>query len=170
MCYPLAGVSLWVEVSASHKVYGKQMFKENLLITHKGLSGPAILQISSYWQSGSAIRINLLPEIELYDVLQDAKNNTPQKKLSTILKPYWPTKWLSYWLEAHGGDKTLQELTKAAMHDLSDKTHHWQVMPVGTEGMAKAEVSSGGIDCNELSSQTFMAKKQEGLYFIGEAI
>ncbi|MGV6858993.1 MAG: NAD(P)/FAD-dependent oxidoreductase [bacterium] len=161
----LSGISLPVVVWCQH-----QHFRENLLFTHRGLSGPAILQISSYWQKGLALCIDLVPDEDLEDRLLEAKTSTPQKHLPGILSRYLPKKLAQRFCEQRFGDQALAELSDQKIKDIAATLKNWQVTPSGTEGMRTAEVCTGGIDTDELSSKTFESKKVPGLYFIGETV
>ncbi len=159
----LSGTALDVVVS-NHL----QQFAEPMLITHQGLSGPAILQISNYWLPGESITINLLPNDSALDELQRAK--AENKTLSSVLKPHWPNKFRQRWLELNAPERSLAELSNAEIEQLASKLNAWEVWPEKTEGYAKAEVTLGGVDTDEVSSKTLEAKKQKGLYFIGEVL
>ena len=144
-------------------------FKENILFTHRGLSGPAILQISSYWQPGEAIVINLLPEVDVVEFLKTRQSRQPNSKLKTVLAEVLPKRLLPVLLAADI-DKPLQEISNRGFNDIAQQLQNWQVKPNGTEGYRTAEVTLGGIDCNELSSKTMQSSKVKGLYFIGEIV
>jgi predicted Rossmann fold flavoprotein len=153
----LAGVSAEVVVSA-----GKQRFREKMLITHQGLSGPAILQISSYWKRPNPILIDLLPDRELTPGIKRRDLNAVRSALRTHL----PQRFADRWLELH----PLRGWNLAALMDYDRRLHHWEVMPADTEGYAKAEVTAGGVDTDELSSKTMESHKVPGLFFIGEVV
>jgi predicted Rossmann fold flavoprotein len=157
----LAGVS--AEVVAS---IGAQSFREKMLITHRGLSGPAILQISSYWKPSQAITLDLAPERELTAMLRDptARRDLPSAKAAFRIA--LPNRFAERWLDLHPP----QGWTNNALDELERRAHHWQIIPEGTEGYAKAEVTAGGIDTNELSAKTMESRKVPGLYFIGEVV
>lgn len=146
-----------------------QSFRENILFTHRGLSGPAILQISSYWNQGDELGINLLPDIDLLQVLEENQS----KQLNTILANYFSKKlsqtlcelWFKEWY-----DKPIAEISKTNKEQIVKQLHQWQFKPNGTEGYRTAEVTKGGIDTNEISSKTFESNKVKGLYFIGEVL
>ena len=167
----LAGVSLEVEVSAGPK-RAQGSFVEDLLFTHRGLSGPGILQISSYWQSGEAIAIDLLPGRDAAAELLEAKTSGTKRQIGNLLAQWLPARLAQAWLETHDIS------TEARLADLSDKTlrrlgeafARWTLIPSGTEGYRKAEVTKGGVDTKELSSTTMMSARVPGLYFIGEAV
>ncbi len=159
----LSGVSIDALVSL-----GKQRFRENILFTHRGLSGPAILQISSYWKPGQAVRINLLPD-ENVDELLRAQQTSPQT-FATWLGARLPQRFAKVWASLQRADKPLRQYSPKELQRLAERLQHWQLTPNGTEGFAKAEVTSGGVDTNELSSKTMEANQVSGLYFIGEVV
>jgi predicted Rossmann fold flavoprotein len=145
-------------------------FRENILFTHRGLSGPAILQISSYWQPGEDITINLLPEVDIENLLKTRQSEHPNTKLKNVLGEVLPKRLLLKLLGQDSVDSTLQTLSHARIHEIAQQLQHWQVKPNGTEGYRTAEVTLGGVDCNELSSKTMESTKVAGLYFIGEVV
>jgi predicted Rossmann fold flavoprotein len=145
-------------------------FNENILFTHRGLSGPAILQISSYWQAGEAISINLLPTLELVDFIKKRQAAQPNIKLKTALADVLPKRLIPAVLGQKTADKSLQELSQVRIEAIATQLQHWQIKPNGTEGYRTAEVTLGGVDCNELSSKTMESGKVSGLYFIGEVV
>jgi len=161
---PLAGVAADAIVSC-----GRTSFREALLFTHRGLSGPAILQISSYWHAGEAVTINLLPDLgDSFDWLRAARDSRPKAALKTLLAEKLPSRLA----EAIALDwpGPLGSLSNKQLQAISDRCSRWHVVPSGTEGFKKAEVTRGGISTSELSSKTMEAKKQPGLYFIGECV
>lgn len=145
-------------------------FKENILFTHRGLSGPAILQISSYWRPGETVNINLLPELDVTDYLKKRQLKQPNLKLKTVLSEVLPKRLLPALLDSVLIEKPLQELSNVLINEIAEKLQHWQLKPGGTEGYRTAEVTLGGVDCNELSSKTMESNKVAGLYFIGEVV
>ncbi len=145
-------------------------FRENLLITHRGLSGPAILQISSYWKKGDSVSINLVPDLDPYVELEQAHKEHPDTLLATILARWLPKRFAQRLCEYYFDNKPLKQFQHGTLRDVAKLLNEWTLQPDGTEGMRTAEVSSGGVNCNELSSKTFESKKVPGLYFIGEAI
>jgi len=161
----LSGIS--VESNVSNE---RIKFRENILFTHRGLSGPAILQISSYWKPGEDITINLLPEIDLAELIKTQQTKQPNTKLKSALTEILPKRLIPVMLGPEIIDKPLQELSRSSIREIAGKLHHWKIKPNGTEGYRTAEVTLGGIDCNELSSKTMESKKESGLYFIGEVI
>jgi len=144
-------------------------FKENLLFTHRGLSGPAILQISSYWQPGESITVNLLPEVNISELLKQRQTQQPNLKLKTVLSEHLPKRTLAALL-GEIIDKPLQELSQVRIDNIAQTLQNWSIKPGGTEGYRTAEVTLGGVDCDELSSKTMASNKTQGLYFIGEIV
>lgn len=166
----LAGLSLPVAVEAgSGKTKGT--FLEDLLFTHKGLSGPAILQISSYWRAGEKIKINLLPEVDVTSELVNGKT-TLRKNLGNILSQWLPSRLAEGWLDYLGMDPAsrIADMPNKTLEAIGSSLNHWVVHPGGSEGYRKAEVTLGGVDTRELSQQDMMAKKVPGLHFIGESV
>ena len=155
----LAGVAAEVVASVDH-----QQFREKMLITHRGLSGPAILQISSYWRTGEGISIDLAPGRELTLRLQSGKRDAAAFR--TTLREVLPSRLAERWAEVHPPAKW----TNAALEEAERELHRWQVVPQGTEGYAKAEVTAGGVDTDELSAKTMESRKVPGLFFIGEVV
>ena len=148
----------------------RAQFRENILFTHRGLSGPAILQISSYWQPGEAININLLPDLDVVEFLKTRQATHPQSKLKTVLGEVLPKRLVLTLLGEASVDRPLQTISHAQLREIAQQLQHWQLKPNGTEGYRTAEVTLGGVDCNELSSKTMGSKKVAGLYFIGEVV
>ncbi len=152
---------------------GNQSFRENLLLTHRGLSGPAILQISSYWDNGASVKIDWSPEVELFDYLKSMQLKKTQAQLNTILSQLFTKKlseaFCQNWF-AEFFHQPIVQLSHETLRKISDSLHNWQVVPSGTEGYRTAEVTLGGVDTNEVSSKTFQANDVEGLYFIGEVL
>jgi predicted Rossmann fold flavoprotein len=143
-------------------------FRENILITHRGLSGPAMLQISSYWQPGRALSINLLPNTDIFDIL--LSNQRAEIELSNLLSQYLPKRFAQAWCELCGESRPLKRYDSRELRDIADRIHDMQIKPAGTEGFKKAEVTAGGVSTAELSSQTMGSKSVPGLYFIGEVV
>jgi len=163
----LSGISIGCEVTSESGV----SFKENILFTHRGLSGPAILQISSFWQAGEYVSINLLPDSSLIETLNDWRESQAQKSLKNLLTTLLPKRFIELLLEGKQiPDKAVNQLSHSEMQNLHHYFHAWKIKPNGTEGYRTAEVTLGGVDTDELSSKTFAAKKSEGLFFIGEVI
>ncbi|WP_138379270.1 NAD(P)/FAD-dependent oxidoreductase [Luteithermobacter gelatinilyticus] len=161
----LAGVSVNAEVQ-----FGKTVFRDALLFTHRGLSGPAILQISSYWREGRPIRINMAPDTDITAMLREAKESHPRQELATILAEYLPRRLARFICEESGISGRLADLSHKKLDHVARMIQDWQVLPNGTEGYRTAEVTLGGVDTDELSSRTFECKKIKGLYFIGEVV
>lgn len=161
---PLAGVSLDVEVRA-----GKGRFREQVLFTHKGLSGPAILQISSYWEPGMDVVINLLPDSDVLAFLEE-RQGSEQLLSNALAELGWPKRFAEAWLARQGCLVRLKELTPKKRVQLAEQLHHWRIKPNGTQGYKKAEVTRGGVSTKALSSKTMEAKAVPGLYFIGEVV
>jgi predicted Rossmann fold flavoprotein len=145
----------------------KQNFKENILFTHRGLSGPAILQISSYWHSGESISINLLPDIAILEEIKNVKHN---KQIKSFLAEYLPKRVVDTLLDSEFATKWIQSMSKHEQQHLASIIHKWEIKPNGTEGYRTAEVTLGGVDCDALSSKTMETKSVTGLYFIGEVV
>ena len=145
-------------------------FKENILFTHRGLSGPAILQISSYWNPGESININLLPDMDVEDFLMSRQKQKDKKKLKTLLSELLPKRLITIFVPETILDKPLQELSKNQIRGIHLRLQQWEVKPNATEGYRTAELTLGGIDCNQISSKTLQSSKAEGLFFIGEVI
>lgn len=164
----LSGVSLEARVSCVGKNSKVPEFRENILITHRGLSGPAILQISNYWKRGTPISINLLPEDDVHEMLRS--NQSSEVELANLLSRVLPKRFAQAWCELYAVSKPLKQYQAAELNDIAQKVHHMQVTPSGTEGFKKAEVTAGGVSTTELSSQTMEAKHVPGLYFIGEVV
>ena len=161
----LAGISL--DATAT---LGKVRFTEALLFTHRGLSGPVILQISSYWREGDTITIDLLPGTDVFDHMKEAKNSQPKKEVHTVLAPLLPKRLAHRVAEWTGCDGRLAETSDKALRRLAEQINAWRVTPNGSEGMRTAEVTVGGVDTKELSSKTMEAQSVPGLYFIGETV
>ncbi|HEY0426900.1 MAG TPA: NAD(P)/FAD-dependent oxidoreductase [Pyrinomonadaceae bacterium] len=160
---PLAGISVDSVVSA-----GKASFRENILFTHRGLSGPAILQISNYWQREKTISIDLLPTENVLELLE--KNHSSRQNLDNFLARFLPNRFAEIFTEQKLSNKPLNQLSKKEIERIAATINDWQVKFSETEGFHKAEVTLGGVDTDELSSQTLEAKKVSGLYFIGEVV
>jgi len=145
-------------------------FRENILFTHKGLSGPAILQASSYWQPGEALEIDLFPELDLAEHIQQMQQQRPKLELKNLLGEQLTKRvaqrWCDLWLE----NKPLDQLTANDIQRITSACQPWTVWPAGTEGYRTAEVTLGGVDTNALSSKTMEARNHPGLYFIGEVV
>lgn len=163
----LSGISINTEVTSEDGT----KFKENILFTHRGLSGPAILQISSFWRAGQAVTINLLPESPTDRLVAEWRDTCPQKSLKNMLSTVLPKRFVEALVKQKDiSDKAINQISNDEISYLSQYLHQWQIKPNGTEGYRTAEVTLGGVDTNELSSKTFEAKKAKGLFFIGEVI
>jgi len=157
----LAGVSLDVIASTDGR-----RFREAMLFTHRGLSGPAILQISSYWQTGKAITIDLAPDADPLSPIRASPSHRDSLALKRALRSALPTRFADRWLALHSPER----LPNAALDAFAAELHHWNITPVGDEGHDKAEVTAGGVDTSELSAKTMECRKVPGLYFIGEVV
>ncbi|AYR22991.1 NAD(P)/FAD-dependent oxidoreductase [Herbaspirillum rubrisubalbicans] len=166
----LAGIALEVEVETGVKKE-RGYFLEDLLFTHRGLSGPAILQISSYWKPGAPLTLNLLPQLDVAETLIEGKGSI-KKNLGNILAQWLPNRLAEGWLKIHGFDAgaRIADMPDKSLKKLGDSLNRWVIVPSGSEGYRKAEVTLGGLDTRELSQQSMMANKVSGLHFIGEAM
>jgi predicted Rossmann fold flavoprotein len=165
LCQSLAGVAVDAEIS-----WKNIKFREGMLFTHRGLSGPSILQISSYWRESTPITINLLPDMDLYLWLKEQRNLHPKQEIHNILSGLLPKNLLLAILDNSKIIGRIADLSDKKLQSLSDFFQRWQIIPTGTEGYRTAEVTLGGVDTNEISSQTMESKKVAGLYFIGEVL
>jgi predicted Rossmann fold flavoprotein len=156
----LTGVSTEVIVAADH-----QSFREKMLITHRGLSGPAILQISSYWREGKAIRMDLAPDCDVTAAIRESKVRNLAAARSAF-QEFLPKRFAARWLDLHAPSAW----TNQALALLERQVHEWVLEPAGTEGYEKAEVTAGGVDTDELSSRTMESRNVPGLFFIGEVV
>ncbi len=143
-------------------------FRENILLTHRGLSGPAILQISSYWKKGDAVSINLLPEADARALLRAQREG--QQELHNLLAQFLPRRFAQVWCELFAPSKSINSYTQKELETVARRLHDWRLVPDGSEGFKKAEVTIGGVDTDELSSKTMESRKVPGLYFIGEVV
>jgi predicted Rossmann fold flavoprotein len=157
----LTGVSAEVIASCNG-----QQFREKMLITHRGLSGPAILQISSYWRKPQQVVIDLAPGLEVTAVFRDPKTPRQPGTLRAELRKFLPNRLADRWFELHG----LSSVTNKDVENLEHQTHTWSLTPAGTEGYEKAEVTAGGVDTDELSAKTMESRRVPGLFFIGEVV
>jgi len=157
----LAGVSAEVIASCDG-----QSFREKMLVTHRGLSGPAVLQISSYWKAGQAVTLDLAPERELTAALREPKARRDLAAAKSAFRAALPARLAERWLDLYPP----AGWSNHALDDLEHRAHHWEIVPAGTEGYAKAEVTAGGVDTGELSAKTMECRKVPGLYFIGEVV
>ena len=159
----LAGVSIDANVST-----GKTAFRENILFTHRGFSGPAILQISNYWKRDRPVTIDLLPDVDAAVLIESERSE--RQNLANYLSKFLPQRFAQSFAERIGINKPVAQLNKAEIKKIADALNSWQVEFTATEGYDRAEVTLGGVSTDELSSQTMESKKQPGLYFIGEVV
>ena len=162
---PLSGIAVPCIVSNE-----RQQFKENVLFTHRGLSGPAILQISSYWLAGEFIEINLLPDSDLEMCLKETRQQKVKNSLKTVLDYYLPKRLVTCLIPEELLNLPMPDLSDRHIQQVASQLHQWTIRPNGTEGYRTAEVTVGGIDCNALSSKTMESKQVPSLYFIGEVV
>ena len=165
----LSGVSFTAEVSTD-----AMSFTDQVLITHRGLSGPVILQISSYWQKGQVVSLNLLPEMDVASYLSEAQQTQGKVQLKTLLSEHLPKQLAQRLIQTLGQASWLEcplgAINTKALSAFGEQLNQWQLTPSGTEGMRTAEVCLGGVDTDAIDSKTLQAKTQPGLYFIGEAL
>src|SRR3569832_1591263 len=165
----LAGLALPVAIETGSKKE-RMSFHEDLLFTHRGLSGPAVLQISSYWHEGDALWIDLTAGADVLDELQRAKAGGSRKLLANVLSAFVPSRLAAAWVAQDASwQRPVSECSDKALAALADRLSRWELLPSGTEGYRKAEVTAGGVDTRELSQQT-LESKQRGLFFIGEVV
>jgi predicted Rossmann fold flavoprotein len=166
----LSGVSLEVAIDAGSGK-ARQRFVEDLLFTHRGLSGPAVLQASSYWREGTPLHIDLAPGQDLADALRRDKAQS-RRQLGNQLAQYLPQRLGEQWLRSHGLDPALPmpQTRDRDLSTLAESLHHWQIVPTGSEGWRKAEVTLGGVDTRELEGQSLQSRRVPGLHFIGEVV
>ncbi|QBM17696.1 hypothetical protein MARI_18170 [Marinobacter sp. JH2] len=162
---PLSGVSCPVEAHCHN-----HHFKEPMLVTHRGLSGPSMLQVSSYWQPGDEVRINLLPGQQIQEDLFALRKNKPQSTIAQYLNQHLPKRFAQAFNELQGWSRPLQEYRGTELEQTADTLGNWTVKPAGTEGYRTAEVTLGGVDTRQLSSKTMAVLDQPNLYFIGEVV
>ena len=162
---PLAGIAVNARVACN-----KSAFTENLLFTHRGLSGPAILQASSHWLPGQSVSIDLLPDQNLAQLFETARKKHPKKQLKSIVMGFLPKRLVQVRLPGNLGGVPVGAASKKQLAAAADAFHHWQLVPGGTEGYRTAEVTVGGVDCNGISSKTMEARRVPGLYFVGEVL
>lgn len=161
----LSGIAIDSMVSVK-----QQTFRENILFTHRGLSGPAILQISSYWQPGEILTINLLPDLDLFFILKQKKVSNPKSILKTELIQHLPKHVIETFFTKELLETTLANMRHEQFEKIAQQLQEWQIKPNNTEGYRTAEVTLGGVDCDAISSQTMEARNIPGLYFIGEVL
>lgn len=167
----MPGIAIDAQVSWQHAA-----FRENILLTHRGLSGPAILQISSYWKPGTPIHIDLLPQLDMHDIFKSQRYCNQQ--LSNLLANYLPKRFVQVWCDrvltglalSHMGNKPVRQYQNTALSQIAEQIRNWEVVPSGTMGYKKAEVTLGGVDTHALSSKTMEVKQLPGLFFIGEVV
>jgi len=165
ICKELTGLSLEAVVS-----FKKTFFEEGMLFTHRGLSGPSVLQISSYWKLGDNIKINLSPKLEVKKFLNDRKISNPKQDISIIVSEILPRRLAHIICNENNVSGNICELSNKILGGLSNSINDWSINPTGSEGYRTAEVTLGGVDTEEISSKTMMSKKHPGLYFIGEVV
>ena len=161
----LSGVALPVESRCN-----AARFRADLLITHRGLSGPAILQISSYWQAGDDLRLDLLPDSDAFESLREQQRERPAAELKTVLGDLLPRRFAQRLCEVWLGNKPMNQLRETELREIAGQLEAWPVVASGTEGYRTAEVTLGGVDTHQLSSTTMQSRLVEGLYFIGEVV
>ncbi len=170
LCRPLAGVAVDAEVSHGVK-RARTVFRDALLFTHRGLSGPAILQISSYWQPGEGIRVNLAPDQDIKAILAQARGQSGRGQIAGHLSRHLPARLAeAIALELGLADARLADQGNAVLDRIATRIHDWQLKPVGSEGYRTAEVTVGGVDTRDLDARTMEARSQPCLYFIGEVV
>ncbi|MDX5592434.1 NAD(P)/FAD-dependent oxidoreductase [Pseudovibrio sp. SPO723] len=161
----LAGIAVDAVVS-----FGKTRFREGMLFTHRGLSGPSILQISSYWQEGQEIGVNMLPDGNMLETLKLGRQNSPKQDIRTLLGDVLPKRLATFIGDHHGFTGRLADQSDKVFNKVAEAIHNWRVKPIGTEGYRTAEVTLGGVNTKALSSKTMEAKDVPGLFFIGEVV
>lgn len=166
LCSELSGTS----VEDCRVSCNGQSFVENILFTHRGLSGPAILQISSYWQPGDSLSIDLLPHLELASWLREQQQERPNSELKTLLASHFSKKMAGLLADNWFTSKPIKQYSASELKDIGERLHNWQLVPAGTEGYRTAEVTLGGVDTREISSKTMESLKSPGLYFVGEVL
>ena len=165
ICKELTGLSVEAVVS-----FKKTFFEEGMLFTHRGLSGPSILQISSYWKLGDNIKVNLSPKLDVDKFLNDRKISSPKQDIGVIVSEILPKRLAHIICNENNVNGNICELSNKVLTSLSNSINAWAINPIGTEGYRTAEVTLGGIDTEEISSKTMMSNKHPGLFFIGEVV
>ena len=165
LCKELSGLSLEAVV-----FFNKTFFQEGMLFTHRGLSGPSILQISSYWKLGNNIKINLSPKLDVFELLEREKKLNPKHDIINIITEILPKRLASIICKENNVSGNISELPNKLLKQLSESINTWIISPIGSEGYRTAEVTLGGVDTNEISSKTMMSKNNPGLFFIGEVV
>lgn len=161
----LSGISVEVQVSCN-----AQRFNDPLLFTHRGLSGPAMLQISNYWRPSDSLLINFHPAGDLFEQMQQWRKQGNKSELKNLLATLLPKRFVDIWLEQSVGSKPVNQYSEAELKLVAQQFHAWSITPSGTEGYRTAEVTMGGVDTDAVSSKTFESKQEPGLYFIGEVL
>ena len=164
-CKELSGLSLEAVV-----FFNKIFFQEGMLFTHRGLSGPSILQISSYWKLGDNIKINLSPKLDIFKLLETEKKLNPKQDINNIIAEILPKRLANIICNENNISGNISELSNKLLKQLSESINNWIINPIGSEGYRTAEVTLGGVDTKEISSKTMMSKKNSGLFFIGEVV
>ena len=165
MCKELTGLSVEAIVS-----FNKTLFQEGMLFTHRGLSGPSILQISSYWKEGDNIKVNLSPKLNVYQFLEEKRKLNPKYDIGNIVSDILPKRLAQIICSENNVTGNISEISNKILKQLSDGINTWIINPTGSEGYRTAEVTLGGVDTKELSSKTMMSNKHKGLFFIGEVV
>ena len=165
MCKELTGLSVEAIVS-----FNKVLFQEGMLFTHRGLSGPSILQISSYWKQGEYIKVNLSPKLNVYQLLEEKRKLNPKFDILNIISEILPKRLAQIICSENKVSGNISELSNKILKQLSDNINSWLINPTGSEGYRTAEVTLGGVDTKELSSKTMMSNKHKNLFFIGEVV
>ena len=165
MCKELSGLSLESIIS-----FNKIFFEEGMLFTHRGLSGPSILQISSYWKLGRNIKINLLPKLKVFELLENEKKISPKRDIKHIINEILPKRLAYLICEGNNISGNISEISNKLLNQLGNSINKWTINPTGSEGYRTAEVTLGGIDTAEISSKNMMSLKNPGLFFIGEVL
>ena len=165
ICKELTGLSVEAIVS-----FNKVLFQEGMLFTHRGLSGPSILQISSYWKQGDNIKVNLSPKIDIYQLLEEKRKLNPKFDILNIVSEILPKRLAQIICSENKVSGNISELSNKILKQLSENINSWLINPTGSEGYRTAEVTLGGVDTEELSSKTMMSNKHKNLFFIGEVV
>jgi predicted Rossmann fold flavoprotein len=165
MCKELTGLSVEAIVS-----FNKTLFQEGMLFTHRGLSGPSILQISSYWKQGDNIKVNLSPKLNVYQLLEEKRKLNPKFDILNIVSEILPKRLAQIICSKNEVGGNISELSNKILKQLSENINNWLINPTGSEGYRTAEVTLGGVNTKELSSKTMMSNKHKNLFFIGEVV